>query len=448
MQHLEQSEIQDLVLAALEEGFGNELARLVGGMHPADIADLLEGLTPEQRPPVWRVVDVAKRGEVLVEIAEGVGRDLIEDMEPAELSRAVRMLDMDDIADVIPLLPDAVIADILYTVDKESRHELDALISYPEDTAGGLMNVDTVTARDDISLAVVQRYLRLKGELPEYTDKLFVVDRQNRLTGTIYLATILTHDGEERVGDVSERASITFKPLTPSSDVADAFQRYNLISAAVVDDDSRLLGRITIDDVVDVIQENADRNLMMRAGLDEEDDIFQPVLESTRKRSLWLAVNLVTAFTAAFVISLFENTIEKMVALAVLMPIIASMGGNAGIQTLTMVIRGLATKTISRANGMYILKREFMVGSLNGLIWGTLVATVAATWFQSIELGLVIAAAMFINLANAAVCGVLLPMLLEKLDIDPALAGGVALTTMTDVIGFFSILGLATLFLL
>ncbi len=447
MQHLEQSEIQDLVLAALEEGFENELARLVGGMHPADIADLLEGLTPEQRPPVWRVVDVAKRGEVLVEIAEGVGRDLIEDMDPAELSRAVRMLDMDDIADVIPLLPDAVIADILYTVDKESRHELDALISYPEDTAGGLMNVDTVTARDDISLAVVQRYLRLKGELPEYTDKLFVVDRANRLTGSLYLSTVLTRDGEERVGDVANKTPIVFKPLAPATDVADAFQRYNLISAAVVDDDSRLLGRITIDDVVDVIQENADRNLMVRAGLDEEDDIFQPVAQSTRKRALWLGVNLVTAFIASFVIGLFESTIEKMVALAVLMPIVASMGGNAGTQTLTMVIRGLATKTISRANASYVLRKEFLVGSMNGVIWGLAVAVVAGLWFQNVELGLLIALAMVINLIAAAASGVLLPLALDKLGIDPALAGGVALTTVTDVVGFFAILGLAAVFL-
>jgi magnesium transporter len=447
MQHLEQSDIQDLVLSALEEGYDDQLENLVASLHPADIADLLEGLPPEQRPSVWRTVEMSKQGEVLAEVSEGVGRDLISDMDPGELSRAVQMLDMDDIADVIPLLPDAVIADILYAVDKESRQDLDALISYPEDTAGGLMNVDTLTARDDISLAVVQRYLRLKASLPEYTDKLFVVDRQNHLTGTLYLSTLLTEDSDQKVGKVANKTPVMFKPLTPDVDVADAFQRYNLISAAVVDDDGFLLGRITIDDVVDVIQENADRNLMARAGLDEEDDIFQPVAESTRKRALWLGVNLITAFLASFVIGLFESTIEKMVALAVLMPIVASMGGNAGTQTLTMVVRGLGTKTISRANSSYILRKEFLVGGFNGLIWGVLVAVVAALWFQNIELGLLIALAMFINLIAAAAAGVLLPMLLEKLGIDPALAGGVALTTVTDVVGFFAILGLAALFL-
>lgn len=447
MQHLEQSDIQDLVLSAIEEGYDDELQNIVGQLHPADIADLLEGLPPEHRPQVWRSIDLAKIGEVLAEVAEGVGRDLISEMDPGELSRAVQMLDMDDIADVIPLLPDAVIADILYTVDKESRHDLDALISYPEDTAGGLMNVDTVTARADISLAVVQRYLRLKSSLPEYTDKLFVVDRENHLTGTLYLSTVLTGDPDAKVGAVCNKTPFMFKPLTTASDVADAFQRYNLISAAVVDDDGTLLGRITIDDVVDVIQESADRNLMARAGLDEEDDIFQPVAQSTRKRALWLGINLVTAFIASFVIGLFEDTIEKMVALAVLMPIVASMGGNAGTQTLTMVVRGLATRTISRANSALILRKEFLVGGLNGLIWGLTVAAVAALWFQNIELGVLIALAMIVNLIAAAAAGVLIPMLLEKMGIDPALAGGVALTTVTDVVGFFAVLGLATIFL-
>ncbi|KAA3620298.1 MAG: magnesium transporter [Proteobacteria bacterium] len=448
MQHLEQSDIQDLVLSAIEEGYNLELEQLVAQMHPADIADLLEGLPPEQRAPVWQTVDVSKRGEVLAEVSEGVGRDLIADMDPGELSRAVQMLDMDDIADVIPLLPDAVIADILYAVDKESRQDLDALISYPEDTAGGLMNIDTVTARADISLAVVQRYLRLKSSLPEYTDKLFVVDRQRHLVGTLYLSTLLTRDADENVEDVANKTPVTFKPLTPATDVADAFQRYNLISAAVVDDDGMLLGRITIDDVVDVIQEAADRNLMARAGLDEEDDIFQPVAESSRKRAVWLGVNLVTAVLASIVIGLFEDSIEKMVALAVLMPIVASMGGNAGTQTLTMVVRGLGTKTISAANSSYILRKELLVGSVNGLIWGLAVAVIAGVWFQNLELGVLIAAAMIINLIAAAASGVLLPMLLEKLGIDPALAGGVALTTVTDVVGFFAILGLATIFLL
>ena len=447
MPQLEQSDIQDLILAALDEGSDDELKQLVGELHPADIADLLEGLPPDQRPPIWDRVDIGRMGEVLVEVSHGVGRDLIRDMDAASLSRAVQALDMDEIADLIPLLPDDVIADILYTVDKESRQDLDSLISYPEDTAGGLMNVDTVSARTDISLAVVQRYLRLKSTLPEYTDKLFVTDRENHLLGVLFLHALLTNDSELKVDDVMDREPIVFKPLTPDEDVADAFQRYNLISAPVVDDDGNLLGRITIDDVVDVIQENADRNVMVRAGLDEEDDIFQPVAQSTRKRALWLGVNLITAFVASFVIGLFETTIEKMVALAVLMPIVANMGGNAGTQTLTMVVRGLGTRTISRANAGHVLRKEFMVGGLNGIIWALVVALVAGFWYQDAGLGLIIAFAMTINLLAAATAGVLLPMSLEKLGIDPALAGGVALTTVTDVVGFLAVLGLAALFL-
>jgi magnesium transporter len=447
MPQLEQSDIQDLILTALDEGADDELKQLVGKLHPADIADLLEGLPPEQRGPIWDQVESGHIGEVLVEVSEGVGRDLISDMDPGHLSRAVQALDMDDIADVIPLLPDDVIADILYTVDRESRQDLDSLISYPEDTAGGLMNVDTVTARTDISLAVVQRYLRLKSTLPEYTDKIFVVDRQDHLLGVLFLHTLLTEDADLKVEQVVDREPIVFKPLTPDADVADAFQRYNLISAPVVNDDGILLGRITIDDVVDVIQEIADRNVMVRAGLDEEDDIFQPVAQSTRKRALWLGVNLITAFMASFVIGLFETTIEKMVALAVLMPIVANMGGNAGTQTLTMVIRGLGTKTISSANISHVLRKEFMVGSLNGIIWAMVVAVVAALWYQDVALGLIVAFAMTINLIAGATAGVLIPITLEKLGIDPALAGGVALTTVTDIIGFLSVLGLATLFL-
>lgn len=447
MPQLEQSDLETLILAALDEGADDDLKQLLSGVHPADIADLIEALPPEQRPPVCGLIEPSRMGQVLVEVAEGVGRDLVREMDAALLSKAVQTLDVDDIADLIPLLPEEAVADVLYTVDRKSRQDIDALISYPEDTAGGLMNVDTVTARADLPLAVVQRYLRLKGSLPEYTDKLFVVDRRNRLVGVLFLAALLTEDNARQVGAVMDREPIAFRPLTKETDVADAFRRYNLISAPVVDDDGLLLGRITIDDVVDVIQENADRSVMVRAGLDEEDDIFQPVARSTRKRVLWLGVNLVTAFVAAYVIGLFESTIEKLVALAVLMPIVANMGGNAGTQTLTMVVRGLGAKTISRANAGYVLRKEFLVGGMNGVIWALVVAVVAAAWYRDPALGLIVGFAMIINLVAAAGAGVLLPLALEKLGIDPALAGGVALTTVTDVIGFLSILGLAALFL-
>jgi len=448
MPQLEQSDIQKLILRALDEGEDDEINQLVTGLHPADIADLLEGLPPEDRIPIITRIDLNRMGEVLVEVAEGVERDLIREMDENILSKAVQTLDMDDIADIIPLLPDNVIADILYTVDKESRQDLNSLIAYPEDTAGGLMNVDTIHAREDISLEVVQRYLRLKATLPEYTDKLFIVDRENHLQGVLFLSSVLTTDSEKMVADVVDREPITFKPLTSEIDVADAFQRYNLISAPVISDDGVLLGRITIDDVVDVIQEHADRNVMVRAGLNEEDDIFQPVSQSTRKRALWLGVNLLTAFMASFVIGIFEATIEQLVALAVLMPIVANMGGNSGTQTLTIVIRGIGTGTINAANATRVLRKEFMVGSLNGILWALVVAVIATIWYQNIALGLIIGFAMIINLMAAAAAGVLLPLALDKLGIDPALAAGVALTTITAIIGFLSVLGLATIFLL
>jgi magnesium transporter len=448
MPQLEQSDIQKLILRALDEGEDDEINQLATSLHPADIADLLEGLPPEDRIPIITRIDLNRMGEVLVEVAEGVGRDLIREMDENILSKAVQTLDMDDIADIIPLLPDNVIADILYTVDKESRQDLNSLIAYPEDTAGGLMNVDTIHAREDISLEVVQRYLRLKATLPEYTDKLFIVDRENHLQGVLFLSSVLTTDSEKMVADVVDREPITFKPLTSEIDVADAFQRYNLISAPVISDDGVLLGRITIDDVVDVIQEHADRNVMVRAGLNEEDDIFQPVSQSTRKRALWLGVNLLTAFMASFVIGIFEATIEQLVALAVLMPIVANMGGNSGTQTLTIVIRGIGTGTINAANATRVLRKEFMVGSLNGILWALVVAVIATIWYQNIALGLIIGFAMIINLMAAAAAGVLLPLALDKLGIDPALAAGVALTTITDIIGFLSVLGLATIFLL
>lgn len=448
MPQLEQSDIQKLILRALDEGEDDEINQLVTDLHPADIADLLEGLPPEDRIPIITRIDLNRMGEVLVEVAEGVERDLIREMDENILSKAVQTLDMDDIADIIPLLPDNVIADILYTVDKESRQDLNSLIAYPEDTAGGLMNVDTIHAREDISLEVVQRYLRLKATLPEYTDKLFIVDRENHLQGVLFLSSVLTTDSEKMVADVVDREPITFKPLTSEIDVADAFQRYNLISAPVISDDGVLLGRITIDDVVDVIQEHADRNVMVRAGLNEEDDIFQPVSQSTRKRALWLGVNLLTAFMASFVIGIFEATIEQLVALAVLMPIVANMGGNSGTQTLTIVIRGIGTGTINAANATRVLRKEFMVGSLNGILWALVVAVIATIWYQNIALGLIIGFAMIINLMAAAAAGVLLPLALDKLGIDPALAAGVALTTITDIIGFLSVLGLATIFLL
>jgi magnesium transporter len=320
-------------------------------------------------------------------------------------------------------------------------------MAYPEDTAGGLMNTDTITVRADISLDVVLRYLRRLGAIPESTDSLFVVDRDGVYLGAIRLTQLLISDPGQKVKDLLSTELGGIDAFTSEKDVAALFTRRDLISAPVVNSEGKLLGRITIDDVVDVIREDADHSLMSMAGLSEEDDMFAPVVTSSRRRTLWLGINLLTALLASWVIGHFENTIEKLVALAVLMPIVASMGGIAGSQTLTIVIRGIAVGKISRGNTLRLLNKETLVGIVNGCIWASIVAGIAVLWFQDYQLGAVIGAAMLINLVVAAIAGAIIPIALQQLNIDPALAGGVVLTTVTDVIGFLSFLGLAALFI-
>jgi len=448
MSNLTSNEQIKYLVEAIESDREQDLRPMLAELHPVDTARLLESLTPEQRPAIWAEQSNADRGEILVEVSDGVREDLLQGMDNPELVNAIRDLDIDDIADLIPDLPDDVLADVLFTVDKEARAGLDEVLSYPEDTAGGLMNVDAVAVRENITTRVVIRYLRLKGEIPENTDKLFVVDRKGRLMGVLPVTLLLTSPADERVGRLVDREPISFRAMEPQDNVTGAFEKYNLVSAAVVDEQDRLLGRITIDDVVDVIRENADQSLMARAGLIDDEDIFAPVTKSAKSRALWLGVNLITAISASWVIGQFEETIEKLVALAVLMPIVASMGGNAGTQTLTIVIRGLSVGTISQANAWRVLKKELLVGSLNGLIWAFAVAVVATVWYHDYGLGIIIAMAMVINLIVSALAGVGLPLLLQRLGIDPALAGGVALTTLTDVVGFFALLSLAAVFLM
>ena len=436
------------ILQALESGDGNAISNTLSELHPADIGPLIAGLTPEQRPTVWERIPDDKLGETLLEMPDQVRASLLAVLDKDAIVAAVRGLDVDDIADLIPELPDEVLADILLTVDRGARAGLGEVLSYPEDSAGGTMNIDALTIREHLPLRVISRYLRLRGELPEHTDKLFVVDRENRLKGVVPIAVLLTQPDSDYVGAHMDREPVAFNVMATHTDVATAFEKYNLVSAAVVDDNNKLLGRITIDDAVDVLREAADHSLMVRAGLSEEEDIFAPVRRSVRRRVLWLAVNLLTAVLASWVIAHFEHTIEKFVALAVLMPIVASMGGNAGTQTLTIVIRGLGMGTISPANARRVLWQEILVGGLNGLIFALAVAIIAVLWYGHYTLGLVIALAMIINLAVAAAAGVLLPMALQRLGIDPALAGGVALTTVTDVVGFLALLGLAALLLI
>ena len=436
------------IVELLDIGDVAAVAEMFAKAHPADIADALERLTPSKRPAAWLQIPKASKGEVLSELHEGVFRDLAEELDKEELINAIKVLDTDELADLIPDLPEPILADVLFAVDKETRANLGEVLSYPEDSAGGLMDLDFITVRDNIALDVVLHYLRLKTELPEHTDAIYLVDKHNTLTGILPLDRIITQTGSDQAHHHAVQSPVMFQCLDDEEDVAKAFADYDLISAPVVDENQKLLGRITVDDVVDVIREQAEHDFMAAAGLKEHEDIFAPVTQTTKNRTIWLSVNLLTALLGSWVIGQFEGSIQQLVALAVLMPIVASMGGNAGTQTLTVVIRGMSTGTISPGNLLNVLTKEAMVGALNGLIWAMVISMIAAFWYQNVELGLVIAAAMLANLVMGAIAGVCIPIFLEKMNIDPALAGGVALTTVTDVVGYFSVLGLATLLLL
>ena len=437
----------EALTTALNSGTAEQTRRLIADLHPAEIADLVESLPPGKRELVWELVDQEQRGEVLLEVNEELRSRLIDEMETHQLVAATEGLDTDDLADLLQSLPGAVIQELLRSMDKQNRQRLEAVMSYPEDTAGGLMDLDTITVRTNVTLDVVLRYLRLRGNIPDHTDSLIVVNRFDRYQGLLPLTTLLTSDPELSVAEVMDSTVEGIPATLPAVDVARLFQDRDLVSAPVINDEGILLGRITIDDVVDVIRDEADHSLMSMAGLDEESDIFAPVITSAKRRALWLGVNLATAFLASWVIGLFENTIEKVVALAVLMPIVASMGGIAGSQTLTIMIRGLALGQVGSSNARSLMYKEIMVSLMNGLIWSAVVALVAMAWFQDTSIGLVIAAALTINLLCAAVAGFALPLFLKRVGIDPALAGTVLLTTVTDVVGFMSFLGLGAIYL-
>jgi len=438
--------LQDVIEAFQGESL-QEVHSQVNKLHPAEIAHLLESLPADERESIWELVDPEIDGEVLLHLNDEVRAALIKKMDPQELVAATENLDTDDLADILPEMPGDVVQEVLLTMEYQERQRLESVLSYPEDTAGGLMNVDTVVVRADISLDVVLRYLRRRGEIPETTDTLFVVNREGKYLGTLWLTDLLTNAPDLTVAEVMHRDVEGIAATTSAQQVANLFERRDLVTAPVVDDEGHLLGRITIDDVVDVIRDEAEHSFMSMAGLTEDEDMFAPVLISTRRRAVWLGINLLTAFLASWVIGLFDATINKLVALAVLMPVVASMGGIAGSQTLTLVIRGIALGQISKSNATRLLVKELAVGFFNGLIWAVVIATVAALWFNNDMLGVIIAAAMVINLIAAALVGVTIPLILRRLGADPALAGSVVLTTFTDVIGFASFLGLAALFL-
>ena len=432
----------------LHDGATLHVRETLSGMHPAEIADLLESLPLPQRHVVWGLIDSRQEGEVLVHASDEVRANLIEMTNDHELVLATAGLDIDDLADLIRDLPDTVTDRALAAMDRQDRKRLERVLAYDEDTAGGLMNTDVVTVRGNATLDVVLRYLRMRRDLPEQTDKLIVVDYSNRYLGTLPLTRLVTKEPRVRVAEVMETAATAVPVAMPASEVATLFENRDLVSAAVVDDDRKLLGRITVDDVVDVIRNEAHKERRGFTGMSGEEDLFAPVFASAKRRAVWLGVNLATAFLAAWFLSLFQETLEKIIVLAILVPIVASMGGIAGGQTLIVVIRGLATGHIVGGNSPLLLVKELLVGLLNGLFWAAVVALLTVFWFGDLKIGGIIGVAMVANLLCAALAGVLLPMLLKKLGIDPALAGGVALTTVTDVVGIIAFLGLATLLLL
>ena len=432
---------------ALDDGTLRSAERMVAALHPTEIALLLESVPPRQRELVWEMVERDLEGDVLVELHEKVRQELIDSMEPGELVAATEGLEVDDLADLVGDLPEAVTRQVLHSMDQRDRERLRAVLSWPEDSAGGLMNTDTVSVRADVSLEVVLRYLRMRGDLPPRTDSLFVVDRDDRYLGTIALTRLITGDAEATVGQSLDAEAARIDPSTAAHDVAQLFQDRDFVSAAVVDAEGRLIGRITIDDVVDVIREEAEHSVLSMAGLQDDEDLFAGILPSTRRRLLWLGINLVTAFLAAAVVKTFEGTIEKVAALAALMPIVASMGGIAGTQTVTLIIRGLALGQVQWSNARWLLFKEIAVGGLNGLLWALVVGLVTAYWFGTWHIAAIIAAAMLINLLAAAAVGVLVPLALRRFEIDPALSAGVIITTFTDCIGFATLLGLGAIFL-
>jgi magnesium transporter len=438
----------ELLREKLDSGRMRSASIMANSLHPSELARLLESLPLKDRAVLWEMVDHDLEGDVLVEVAEEVRDGLLRGMGTSELIAATEGMEVDDLADLLGDLPETVTQKVLQSLDEQDHERLKQVLAYDEESAGGMMNVDVVTVRPDVTLEVVARYLRVGGEIPDGTDSIFVVSRDNTYIGSLFLSRLLTHDPEDMVANVMSTDLIPIPAHTPSNQVVWEFENRDLLSAPVVDDDYRVLGRITVDDVVDVIRDEAEHALMGAVGLDEEDDMFAPVVKSASRRALWLGVNLCTAFLAAAVVDIFQSTLDAIVLLAVLMPIVPSMGGVAGTQSLVIITRAIALGQINRANALGILRKEVLVGVLNGFGWAIVVSLFAFLWFGDWRIGGIIGAAMIINLIVAASAGFFIPLALKRLQIDPALAGGVVLTTVTDVIGYSAFLGLGAIFLL
>ena len=411
-----------------------------------DIAHLLSSVPPKQRTILWNLVEAEElAADVLAYLGEEERSEIVARLEPEELANLIESFEFDDKVDLLQELPESVIEEVLLSMDSQDRQRVEDVLSYDEDSAGGLMNTDVVTVRPDITVDVVLRYIRRYRELPPMTDNLWVVNRRDEFIGQVPISKILISDPNTTIREIMQTEVEPLIVSTHEDEVAQRFERLDLVSAPVVNESGKLLGRITIDDVVDVIRASADHSLMSQAGLDEDEDIFAPLVRTVKRRSVWLGINLLTAFLASGVIGMFEATLQQVVALAILMPVVASMGGIAGTQALTIVIRGMALGRVGSANIRALVSREVLIGTANGLFWSLVVGFAAFLWFGDFTLGYVIALAIIVNLIVAAVVGTLLPGYLKSLQIDPALAGGVVLTTVTDVVGFFCFLGIATL---
>ena len=440
----DQQQLED-ILRGLGRSSVDETKILLTSLRPNEVAMALEANLPNTRRVIWQLLDNEARNQSLQYLREDVRAEFLQAMDTAQLVAAAEKLDTDDFADILQQLPATITTQVLENLDARDRARVESVLSYPEDSAGGLMNTDTITVRPRHAIELVLRYLRLRKDLPKSTDSLIVVNSVDEYVGMLPLAKLLTSDPTVTVREIMDSDVPAIHVLETDAAVAKIFSERDLISAPVTDDKGLLVGRITIDDVVDVIIEDAEEAVLAQAGLDVDEDTFAPVHKAVRRRAVWLGINLLTALMAAGVIHLFEEAIVKVVALAVLMPVVASMGGIAGTQTLTLVIRGQATGQIGKNNLLWMLNREFVVAALNGLLWATLVAVAAAVVFSDTLLGFVIATAMMVTILVAAVAGSLLPSVLRRMNIDPAIAGGVVLTTITDITGFFVFLGLATL---
>ncbi|MBC8210919.1 MAG: magnesium transporter [Gammaproteobacteria bacterium] len=437
------------ISSALEQSDSSAIAQILDRINIAQIADILDSTPSSQREQIWPQVYPFNLGPVLLETSDEVRQQKLKKFSSKQIAEIIDTLpDVDDQADLMLSLPAEKLVSVLFILDQQKREKLESVLAYPEDTAGGLMDLNPITIRADVTLDVVLRYLRIRGELPAHTDQLFVTDRYDKLIGTLSLSRLLTSDTEIRVEQVMNIDILPLQAQLIDDDVARIFEDNDLISAAVVDENGRLLGRITIDDVVDVIREEGDNSVLSMAGLHEDEDLFSPIWSSSRRRAVWLGFNLLTAFLAASVIGLFENALDKIVALAILLTIVPSMGGIAGSQTLTLVIRGLALGQLGSSNFNSLVKKEITVGLINGLLWAAVVAAFTILWFEDFNLAWIIALSLVINLLAGAYAGAIIPVLLKRIGVDPALAGSVVLTTFTDVIGILAFLGMATLFLL